>query len=180
SAVRSEAGVLEYFRSKDRVIGFNSEYFSWPVLSLILDRSNGNPYPLSRTVRKDRKIVLNPGQFGTRILDVVDEYEIRGSITVRRYTLPQPQPCQSERNTLNSLTQQVTNLKENLRQLQTEFAQAPGPQKAGFAAQIKLLRKELSEAITAAEKAQDAYTKCLNRNGNSMRTHSRDFREIHR
>ncbi len=180
SAVRSEAGVLEYFRSKDTVIGFNSEYFSWPLLSLILDRSNGNPYPLSKTVRKDRKVVLNLGQTGSRIIDVVDEYEIRGTITVRRYTPPQPQPCQSERNTLNSLTQQVKDLKENLRQLQTEFAQAPGPQKAGFAAQIKLLRKELSDAITAAERAQEAYKKCLDRNRNSTRIHSTDFREIHR
>lgn len=159
SAVRNDAGVFEYFRTKDRVIGFHAEYFPWPVLSLISDRSNGNPYPLSQQIRKERVVIVN-----MRPVTVVDEYEVNGSIQVRPYTPPAPDRCQAERNALNAATQRVKSLQSTLRALQTEFAQTPGPQRAAIRAQIIETRAELSQAIDAAEQAQEAYTRCRSLN----------------
>ncbi|HZJ16711.1 MAG TPA: hypothetical protein VFD27_16785, partial [Chthoniobacteraceae bacterium] len=54
SAVYDAADFLEYFRSKDRMIGFASEYFPWPALTLLRDRTPGQPYPIPRTIRLER------------------------------------------------------------------------------------------------------------------------------
>ncbi len=51
--IRAGADFYEYFRSKDRVIGFTSEYFPWPALTLLRDRTPGQPYPIPQIIRHE-------------------------------------------------------------------------------------------------------------------------------
>ena len=164
-AVNDAADWTEYFRSADRVIGFATEYFPWPALTLLRDQAPGNPYPIPRTIRKERQVVQYPGNLVT----VVDEYEVMGTIQVSPYTPPPPDPCQALKNAYNEAARLVEQLRDALDRLRSEFAQAPPSQRPGIAAEIAETQANLNQALDAARQAQDAYNQCRNQNSNIRR-----------
>ncbi len=160
-AVRADADFLEYFRTKDRVIGFGSEYFPWNVLTLLRDRSPGQPYQIPQTIRLEQMVM----EYGNiQPVKVVDEYEVRGSIQVSPYTRPAPDPCQAQKNAYNEAAQLVDELQRTIEQLREQWAAASALEKPDIAADIAEAQASLNQALDRAQAAQAAYTQCRNQN----------------
>jgi hypothetical protein len=154
-AVHDAADFYEYFRSKDRVIGFASEYFPWPALTLLRDRTPGQPYAIPQTIRLERTVTeLN------HPVQAIDEYEIRGSIQVNPYTPPAPDPCQALKDAYNRAEQRVSDIEDALRRLREAFAQASPSERESIRQDIEEAVAEKAAALNEAEKAMAAYKNC--------------------
>jgi hypothetical protein len=159
SAVEDAASVWEFFRSKDRVIGFASEFFSWPVLTLIRDLSHGQPYPLLYNLRSERLVIQNPQMPPVR---AVDEYEVNASVRVTTFTPPAPDPCQAQKTALQAATQALKDLANQIAALQAELQTAAGPRKSDILKEIAELRRSRPALLAQQESAQKALQLCRN------------------
>jgi hypothetical protein len=158
SAIEGAASGWEFFKKRDRVIGFGADFFSWDVLQLIKDLAPGKPYPLQHIVRSERVVV--PGGPGTLPRTVVDEYEVTGSIRVNIFTPPPVDPCQAEKDGFNRLNQAVKDLDQQIASLQEELNEASGTQKPGILKQIDDARKERKKLLPELDAARDAFQTC--------------------
>lgn len=159
SAIHNAASVWDkVVNRKDRVIGGESQVFSWDVMQLIKDLAPGKPYPLQHIVRSERVVV--PGGPGTLPRTVVDEYEVTGSIRVNPFTPPAVDPCQAEKDAFNRQNQAVKDLDQQIASLQEELNDASGTQKPGILKQIDDARKERKKLLPELDVARDAYQKC--------------------
>jgi hypothetical protein len=157
NAIEDAASWTEYFRSKDRVIGFASEFFDWPALSVMRDGAPGQPFPIPRTIRKERLVQT----FGTPfpgLVVAVDEFEIRGTIQVSR--MNPSDRCQDLRDGYNRVGQLVKDSEAALQRLREEYAKASEPRKLSISQEIRKTRAEKEKALQAVERAHDAYRAC--------------------
>jgi hypothetical protein len=53
-ALEDAASWTECFNTRDRVVGFATEFFDWDALSVMRDGAPGQPFPIPRTIRGER------------------------------------------------------------------------------------------------------------------------------
>jgi len=156
-AIEDNAGPLEFFRRKDRVIGFGSETYSWPILKLLLDKAPGLPYPIQERVRSERLIQLNP-PFPP--IKAVDEYEITGSIAVSLFVPPGADPCQAQKDALAEANRALEELDGELTDLQQRLRLSPPAEQARIHQQIRQLQAQRRVLVKQRDDASAAFGQC--------------------
>jgi hypothetical protein len=155
AAIRRNAPASEYFRGKDRLIGFASETFGADVLYLLRDRTGGQPYPLAWDFHKEVEIPVGAG-----VLRGVDDYRITAGIQVSTYVPPPPDPCGALHAEYRRLERQVREFEERLRLLQSDLAAAPPRERPAIRQEIEEVRAELAPIARARNEARQAYQEC--------------------
>jgi hypothetical protein len=149
-ALEDAASWTECFNTRDRVVGFATEFFDWDALSVMRDGAPGQPFPIPRTIRGER-LASNGGI-------LVDEYEVRGSIQVSRIT--PPDRCQDLRDGYNRVAQVFKDSEAALQRLREEFLKVPAPRKPGIRKEIEEARAKKTKALQAIARAHDDYRAC--------------------
>jgi len=92
-----------------------------------------------------------------------EQYEITGNLAGK----PVPvEACQAEVNAVNGALATIENIRNQIRSLQEELRNAPGPQKAGIIAMIREQQAELPAATAVLEQARKALQVCRSRQVN--------------
>src|SRR5262245_39662538 len=157
TAIDDNAGPLEFFRRKDRFIGFASESFSGPLLRLLLDKAPGLPYPIQDRVRSERTIAL---PFPFPPVRAVDEYEISGSISVSAFAPPAPDPCQVQVQALADVNATLEEIDGDLEDLQEQLRLAPPTKKQEIRNKIKARQADRRAAVQQRDQAFAALQQC--------------------
>jgi hypothetical protein len=153
-AVEDAASWTEWFNTNDRLVGFAFEIFDWNALSAMRDGAPGQPFPIPRTIHKERRFPRP--HFPDLIL--VDDYEVRGSVQVSRIT--PPDRCQDLRDGYNRVAEVFKDSEATLHRLREEFLKAPASRKPGIHKQIKEARAKKANALHAIARAHDDYRAC--------------------
>jgi hypothetical protein len=156
-AIAANAGGLEFFREKDRFLGFAVEIFDGPVLQLLRDQAEGLPYPIQDRIRSERTIALPPP---FPAFAVVDEYEIGGSIRVSRFQPPKPDPCQVEADALTAAIRAIEETDGDLVDLQQQLRLAPPAKKQEIRNRIRQLQGLRRTLVAQRDEAVEALSEC--------------------
>ena len=155
--IAANAGVLEFFREKDRFVGFITTVFTGAELQLLRDKAEGLPYPIQERIRRERTI---PAAAPFPAFTVVDEYEINGSIRVSRFLPPKPDPCQGEADALTAALQAIEEAEGEIADLQQQLRLAPPAKKAEIRNRIRQLQNQRRALGVQRDKAAEALAQC--------------------
>lgn len=163
-AIEAHAGIGEFFRRRDRLIGFATEVFTGPILQLLLDKAPGLPYPMQDRIRSERTIQVPspfpPAPSPFPPLKVVDEYQIDGSIRVSAFQPPQSDPCQGHADTLAAANQAIEETDADLLDLQQQLRFASQAKQKEIRNKIKQLQTRRRTLVTQRDQAFEALRQC--------------------
>ena len=155
AAIEANAGILETFRTRDRVIGSMIKTFDYSLLKMLRDQ--GLPYAIQDRVRNERTLRL-PDPFPR--VTVVDEYEINGSIKVSTFVPPGDDPCKAQKDALAAAVAEIERIDGEILDKQSRIRLSPPAKQKELRAQIAALQSERRAVVTQRDAAIEALQQC--------------------